>query len=544
MDGTGRRVLLSRDLTWPNALTLDLPAGRLYYMDALHDTAHSVTLDGHDRKLLLANSTTVYSLQTRPLLSRTVLTPWPLPHTVTHLGDIAYNPVTGLVLVSDLTWEKVYALDTDTLNTHTYIHHARTSVMEIDVTVIKIVMTVRMRKINIVKVQPLLPVKNMNLNVTQVTASRVATTVTADRTVTTVQTKTPKPATPKFANPANTGVHPDNVSTKPGCVTAVRIVWMGRMKQRTVTPTLTSPSRVTLISLNVTVMGGVCRWCGGVTEMWIVTTLRMRFQCDGDDNCGDGSDEDEHSGCHTTVANTDDNTTIANTTNAKIRGDCDSDEFECIDGECIQLNKACNNVTECYDQTDEHTQTCSKCSVVLFTSEGQIPTTAIAVRKRRLFYCVNKHRDTHTDDDDASLLSANLDGTRVMEVFGGKMVRCGSVAVDETKHRVYWTDTVLNTIETVDWHGNKHRVVDSQRVVSPLSLVVSGDWLVWANAKGRHLVRCKKNKTPSPSCVVIPLSNAATTLVSSPLPPLPDVVMVHTVTLANIHYPTKHTPPS
>ncbi|KAK3884647.1 hypothetical protein Pcinc_011090, partial [Petrolisthes cinctipes] len=50
MDGSGRRVLLSRDLTWPNALTLDLPAQRLYFMDARHDIAHSVRLDGTDRK--------------------------------------------------------------------------------------------------------------------------------------------------------------------------------------------------------------------------------------------------------------------------------------------------------------------------------------------------------------------------------------------------------------------------------------------------------------------------------------------------------------
>lgn len=51
MDGSHPRALVTDNLVWPNGLALDLPAGRLYWLDAHTDEAHSVTLNGTDRKV-------------------------------------------------------------------------------------------------------------------------------------------------------------------------------------------------------------------------------------------------------------------------------------------------------------------------------------------------------------------------------------------------------------------------------------------------------------------------------------------------------------
>lgn len=51
MDGSNPTVLVEDGLVWPNALALDLPADRLYWLDAHTDEAHTARLDGSDRKV-------------------------------------------------------------------------------------------------------------------------------------------------------------------------------------------------------------------------------------------------------------------------------------------------------------------------------------------------------------------------------------------------------------------------------------------------------------------------------------------------------------
>lgn len=51
MDGSYHDVVVMDELVWPNALALDLPAGRLYWMDARTDKAFSIRLNGTDRKV-------------------------------------------------------------------------------------------------------------------------------------------------------------------------------------------------------------------------------------------------------------------------------------------------------------------------------------------------------------------------------------------------------------------------------------------------------------------------------------------------------------
>lgn len=52
MDGANRTVLHNTSLTWPNALTLDIPTQTLYWADARLDKVESSSVDGTNRQLL------------------------------------------------------------------------------------------------------------------------------------------------------------------------------------------------------------------------------------------------------------------------------------------------------------------------------------------------------------------------------------------------------------------------------------------------------------------------------------------------------------
>lgn len=50
MDGSDRRTIIADGVFWPNGLTIDYAAGRLYWADAKHHVIESANLDGSDRK--------------------------------------------------------------------------------------------------------------------------------------------------------------------------------------------------------------------------------------------------------------------------------------------------------------------------------------------------------------------------------------------------------------------------------------------------------------------------------------------------------------
>lgn len=50
MDGSDRRTIIVDGVFWPNGLTIDYAAGRLYWADAKHHVIESANLDGSDRK--------------------------------------------------------------------------------------------------------------------------------------------------------------------------------------------------------------------------------------------------------------------------------------------------------------------------------------------------------------------------------------------------------------------------------------------------------------------------------------------------------------
>lgn len=52
MDGSDRRVLHNTGLTWPNGLTIDYPAQRIYWADASQDVIEYSNIDGSGRFIL------------------------------------------------------------------------------------------------------------------------------------------------------------------------------------------------------------------------------------------------------------------------------------------------------------------------------------------------------------------------------------------------------------------------------------------------------------------------------------------------------------
>ncbi|XP_046386652.1 prolow-density lipoprotein receptor-related protein 1 isoform X2 [Ischnura elegans] len=52
MDGTNREVFVEDNLHWPNGLSLDYTAQKLYWCDAFLDKIESIGLDGHNRKVV------------------------------------------------------------------------------------------------------------------------------------------------------------------------------------------------------------------------------------------------------------------------------------------------------------------------------------------------------------------------------------------------------------------------------------------------------------------------------------------------------------
>ena len=66
MDASGRRVIISSNLTWPNGLAIDYGSQRLYWADAGMKTIEFAGLDGSKRKVSVARRNPPTALTASP----------------------------------------------------------------------------------------------------------------------------------------------------------------------------------------------------------------------------------------------------------------------------------------------------------------------------------------------------------------------------------------------------------------------------------------------------------------------------------------------
>lgn len=62
LDGTARKVIINRDLGFPNGLAIDYKAKRLYWADALKDRIETSDLHGGNRVQLVLGANNPFGL--------------------------------------------------------------------------------------------------------------------------------------------------------------------------------------------------------------------------------------------------------------------------------------------------------------------------------------------------------------------------------------------------------------------------------------------------------------------------------------------------
>ena len=71
MDGTDRMVIANTSLFWPNGLTIDYAAEKVYWADAKHHVIESSDLDGSHRRTVISEGMVVITVGTAVILSVT-----------------------------------------------------------------------------------------------------------------------------------------------------------------------------------------------------------------------------------------------------------------------------------------------------------------------------------------------------------------------------------------------------------------------------------------------------------------------------------------
>lgn len=77
--------------------------------------------------------------------------------------------------------------------------------------------------------------------------------------------------------------------------------------------------------------------------------INMSMVCDGVSDCSSGADE-QSSLCPTDSTHTTSDSPLTNNLGTNL---CSDDEFECNNGQCIPLDKVCDENRDCSDSSDE-----------------------------------------------------------------------------------------------------------------------------------------------------------------------------------------------
>nr|XP_049706722.1 low-density lipoprotein receptor-related protein 2 isoform X3 [Helicoverpa armigera] len=100
--------------------------------------------------------------------------------------------------------------------------------------------------------------------------------------------------------------------------------------------------------------------------------------------------------------------------------------------------------------------------------------------------------------DSSQIVRANMDGTHAKSIVSEAAYKASGIAVDIIARRVFWCDSLLDYIETVDYDGN-HRflVLRGQQVPSPSRLALIEDRVYWSDNTKQGISSVNKYEGPS-----------------------------------------------
>ncbi|KAJ0178036.1 hypothetical protein K1T71_005859 [Dendrolimus kikuchii] len=85
--------------------------------------------------------------------------------------------------------------------------------------------------------------------------------------------------------------------------------------------------------------------------------------------------------------------------------------------------------------------------------------------------------------DSSQIIRANMDGTHTKSIVSEAAYKASGIAVDIIARRVFWCDSLLDYIETVDYDGNdRFLVLRGQQVPSPSRLALFEDRVYWSDS--------------------------------------------------------------
>lgn len=100
--------------------------------------------------------------------------------------------------------------------------------------------------------------------------------------------------------------------------------------------------------------------------------------------------------------------------------------------------------------------------------------------------------------DGGQVLRASMDGTHPKSIVSEAAYKASGVAVDIIAKRVFWCDSLLDYIETVNYEGEQRvMIVRGQQVPSPARLALFENRIVWTDATKQGIMSVDKFDGPS-----------------------------------------------
>ncbi|EDS40963.1 low-density lipoprotein receptor [Culex quinquefasciatus] len=237
------------------------------------------------------------------------------------------------------------------------------------------------------------------------------------------------------------------------------------------------------------------------------TCISKEWRCDGDDDCGDRSDERGCGTAHQCTENKyqcanelciprewvcdgdDDCTDLSDERNCSRQ--CTADEFRCHDGSCISAAFECDGEADCIDESDEGAAPGSatepptaSAARTSRTATSSANGTSLRVRPQftsivkglpnaiALDYHYQKDLLFWTDVSIDVIKRSYINGTGVRDVIKWGLESPGGLAVDWIHDLLFWTDSGTRRVEVSTFDGKLRAVIAANDLDKPRAIAV------------------------------------------------------------------------